>query len=177
MSDIQLPPDARLISRQVITDGTNSLHLKMTYLCETAIPPAPKPEVIDKVRADLGDQSATVSMERIPTNLGFIEFPAKSSSIPILGMLQLDFAGRVMRENATLMMTVAANRRKDETETIATERTVAVARYLEERWQVSRDRVIFQETEQLADKTKMEFRVSSRVDPAPPAASGSKNAP
>jgi len=177
MSDMQLPPDARLISRQVITDGTNSLHLKMTYLCETAIPPVPKPEVIDKVRADLGDQSATVSMERIPTNLGFIEFPAKSSSLPILGMLQLDFAGRVMRENATLIMTVAANRRKDETQKIATERNEAVAGYLEERWQVSRDRVSFQETEQPADKTKMEFRVSSRVDTAPAAGSESKNAP
>ncbi|MDI1242739.1 MAG: DUF389 domain-containing protein [bacterium] len=50
VSEIELPPDAKLISRQVITDGPDSLHLKITYLCASAIDPVVKDSVVDKVR-------------------------------------------------------------------------------------------------------------------------------
>ncbi len=141
----------------MITDGPESLHLKITYLCASAIDPVINDSVVNKVRAGLGDNNASISIERIPTDLGFLEFPLRSSSIPILGMIQLDFAGRVMRENPTLALNVSGARRQNENAEIADARFASIAKYLEDRWQISRDRMHLSEQEPVAARTKIAF--------------------
>jgi uncharacterized hydrophobic protein (TIGR00271 family) len=164
LREIQLPPDAKLISRQVITDGSDALNLKMTYLCESTIDPKVQDSVVKKIRSDLGNNSATLSLERIPSDLGFLEFPRRSASLPILGMIQLDFAGRVMRENPKLVLIVSRSRRRGESPDIAAERFNSVAEYLERRWQVSKERTQLSDEEQTAARTKIAFQVRGAVE-------------
>jgi uncharacterized hydrophobic protein (TIGR00271 family) len=165
--EIQLPSDAKLISRQVITDGANSLHLKMRYLCESAIDPVVQDSVVNKVRSNLGDNKATVSLERIPTDLGFLEFPRGSASLPILGMLELDFVGRVMRENPILALVVSGVRHQNEAEETATARLQYIKEYLESRWQIPGERIELSDKDSIGLRTKIAFRASDgeKADP------------
>ncbi len=159
LSSVELPPEARLLSRQIVSSGTSSLHLKMTYLSEGSFSSDVQNKVIENIRTNLKDNTATISLERISADIGFIEFPRNSATIPVLGLLQLDFAGRVMRENPSLLLLVAVQKQKGERSEIADERLQAIANYLETRWQIKQDRVKFSEAAPTAEKTAISFQI------------------
>lgn len=142
LNEIEFPPKARLLSRQMVTDGVNPLHVKITYLYDASLSPEAQSAITDKIRGNLKDETAQVSFERVPTDIGFIEFPRRGASIPVLGMLQLDFAGRLMRENPNLTLFVAAKPEKAKrAEEIVDNRLQAISDYLETRWQVAPDKI------------------------------------
>ena len=169
---VELPPNARILNRRLLIDGTNAMNLQIVYLCDTNLDPTIQNAVIDKIRADLADRSATVSLERIPTEAGFIEFPRGSASLPVLGMLQLDFAGRVMRENPALTLAVGANARNEAEKKTYDERVRAISEYLASRWQISPTRISTSESETPADgRTGIGFQIGGAtpaVSPSPP---------
>jgi hypothetical protein len=73
-------------------------------------------------------------------------------------MLQLDFAGRVMRENPTLILVVSGARTQSENTETALARVESIAEYLAVRWQISRERIELPDQEPTASRTKIAFR-------------------
>lgn len=59
----------------------------------------------------------------------------------VSGMMQLDFAGRMMRENPQLVLAVACQTRKRESPATAAARMQAIVEYLETRWQIPREKI------------------------------------
>jgi hypothetical protein len=158
LSQVNFPANARLLNRELVMSDTNSWRINVIYLCDSTLEPAVQEEVVGKIRTNLRNDEAAVNLERIPTEGGVIEFPRSSSSIPILGLLQLDFVGRVMRENQSLALLVGARPRVREKESIASERFQSVVNYLETRWQISPARVKSSETDQLEGRIWLGFQ-------------------
>lgn len=159
LDTVELPPNARILSRQLVIYDANSLNLKIVYLCDTNLDPAIQNSVVDKIRNNLKEPDTAISLERIPTEAGVIEFPRSSASVPVLGMLQLDFAGRVLRENPNLTLAVGAADRSDADKKLNDERFAAISQYLAERWQIQADRIKPSETEPPDGKTGMTFQI------------------
>jgi uncharacterized hydrophobic protein (TIGR00271 family) len=157
LDQVQLPPNARLLNRALVMDDATSWRINVTYLCDSTLEPEVQHSVIDKIRTNLRDGDAEINLERIPTEVGVIEFPRGSSSIPILGLLQLDFVGRVMRENPSLGLLVAVRLRRGENARVAADRMRSVVEYLESRWQIASVRVKASETDQPQGRTWLGF--------------------
>ena len=158
LKSIKLPPNARLLNRQLVTDGANSLNIKLTYLGAENLAPDAQLAIVEKLRGDLKDSNATISLDRIPTDIGTIEFARRNATIPVLGMLQLDFVGRVMRENPGLEFSVTVQTSKNgEPTEIKEERFQAIATYLESRWQITPEKINDADGENANTKTILEF--------------------
>jgi hypothetical protein len=114
--------------------------------------------MIEKIRANLNDAATKISLERIPTDVARIEFATNSASIPILGMLQLDFAGRQMSENSSLILVAAVQARLGEAREIVAQRMQAIADYLDTRWQITGDRIRLADTSPANGRTDLKFQ-------------------
>jgi uncharacterized hydrophobic protein (TIGR00271 family) len=158
LSKLSLPPNSRLLSRQVMTNGTNPLNIKIVYLGDDNLTLESQNSIAGSIRTNLQENDAQISLERIPTDIGFIDFPRNSSSTPVLAMLQLDFVGRVMHENPSLQLLVAVQPRKAERQDITAERLQAVKDYLETRWQVMPDKIKLSADVQPEGKARLSFR-------------------
>ena len=166
LSSIKLPPNARLLNRQLVTNDTNSLNVKLTYLGEENLAPEAQLAIIEKLRSNFKDSNATISLERVPTELGTIEFARNSPKIPVLGMLQLDFVGRVMRENPSLILSVDVQLpRRAEGNEITTERLQAISDYLESRWQIAPTKITASDVEQANGETLINFQMNQTKTP------------
>jgi hypothetical protein len=82
-------------------------------------------------------------------------------------MMQLDFAGRILRENPQLNLALAGYSAKTERASIIFERFGAITNYLESRWQISPTRM------KLADFTakgkpliRLNFEIAEVKNPA-----------
>ncbi|HRH45305.1 MAG TPA: DUF389 domain-containing protein [Pyrinomonadaceae bacterium] len=143
IKQINLPPTMRFLSRRLITNGSpNVLNLELTYLSEAPLSTEQQKFVIDKIRSNLNDNTISVNFNRIPANIGIIEFPRNSSTIPVAGTFELDFAGRVMHENQPLLLSVAVQKQKGEPDEITSQRLQTISNYLATRWQILPDRII-----------------------------------
>lgn len=156
LSNVELPSNARVVNRQMVLDGTGTWHVNVAYLCDTTLDPEIQESVVETIRSNLKDRATKIRLDRIAPEVGLVEFSRASSSIPILGMIQLDFAGRVMRENEALTLVVTVNRAEGETEKITDARLNSIAEYLGSRWQVARERIIFAGPEP-GNRTRIEF--------------------
>lgn len=141
LSDFELPAPARLLRREVITGTSNPLEIKIIYLSDERIAPEAENALLATVRQNLNYEAATISLERIPAQIGEVEFDRRELRINISGMLQLDFAGRIMRENPRLSLVVTSPPRNENVPESVDERFRAIAEYLETRWQVAPERI------------------------------------
>ncbi|MEQ1603415.1 MAG: DUF389 domain-containing protein [Pyrinomonadaceae bacterium] len=158
LSQVEFPSNARLLNRELIMSDGSSWRINVVYLCDSTLEPTVQEEVVGKIRTNLRNNEAAINLERIPTEVGLVEFPRGSSSIPILGLLQLDFAGRVMRENQSLVLLIAVRPRAGEKEGIAGERFQSVVDYLETRWQISPARLKSSQTDLAEGRTWLSFQ-------------------
>lgn len=158
LKTVALPPDSQLLSRQIITYGTDSLNIRLVYLGENNLTIDAQNSVVQSVRSGLKDENAVVALERIPTDIGFIDFPRNSASTPILAMMQLDYVGRVMHENPALQLSIAGQPRKGERREISDERLRSVASYLETRWQIPPGKINSYAEAQPEGKMRLKFQ-------------------
>ena len=146
LSDFQLPPPAKILRKQIVTGSQTPLEVKIVYLSDEKIAPETETALLERVRQSLDYEQATVNLERIAAQIGEIDFARNQSALPLLGMLQLDFAGRMLRENPNLALAVnSGGARQNETAEITKERTRAIVEYLESRWQIAPDKIKFAE--------------------------------
>ncbi len=160
LSDFALPPPARILRKQIVTGAATPLEVKIIYLSDERIAPETETALLEKVRQSLNYESATVNLERVAAQIGAIDFRRRQSALPILGMMQLDFAGRMMRENPNLTLAVAGNSRKNEPKEITAERLQAIVEYLETRWQIAPDKIKTAEAVPTAGIMLMNFQIN-----------------
>ncbi len=141
LDDLKLPETARLLDGQITTSALEPLHIKLIYFGENNIEPHAQTQIVKQIKTKLGDETAIVTMERIPPVIGDIAYPRNRADLPVLAMLQLDFAGRVLRENPQLNLLIAASSSKGENEIITAARFDAVVNYLQSRWQIASDQI------------------------------------
>jgi len=97
--------------------------------------------ILGKIRQGLNDDSATVDLERLAGEIGVIDFSPDKFELPLAGMLQLDFVGRMLRDIPNLDLAAAIGRRTNEPADIAAGRARSIIDYLETRWQIEPARV------------------------------------
>ena len=159
LGSVKFPPNTQLLNRQIITDINKSLKIKLTYLANENLSTDAQISINDQIRNNLKNAAVSINLERVPANIGFIQFSRNSSIIPLTGMLELDFAGRVMRENASLILDVAVQDLKSsERKEISEERFKAIVDYLDSRWQIVRKNVDYADTEKPDAKTLLNFQ-------------------
>ncbi|MDQ6788228.1 MAG: DUF389 domain-containing protein [Acidobacteriota bacterium] len=138
LSDFKLPPPAQILRKQIVTGLQTPLEIKIVYLSDDKLSPETQNSLLERVRQSLDYDQATINLERVGADIGEINFSRNQSALPVLGMMQLDFAGRMLRENPNLTLLVAASPlRRGETAQVAAARTRAIAGYLESRWQIA----------------------------------------
>ena len=162
LSDFELPPPARILRKQIVTGSQTPLEVKIIYLSDEKIAPETETALLEKVRQNLNYEQATVNLERVASQIGEIDFSRNQSALPLFGMMQLDFAGRMLRENPNLTLTATGNSRKNEPKEITAERMRSIVEYLESRWQVAPDKIKFAENAPptAAGATLINFQIS-----------------
>lgn len=159
LSGFELPPPAQILRKQIVTGAATPLEIKIIYLSDARIAPETEKALLEKIRQSLGYEAATVSFERVPAEIGEISFNRNQPALPMLGMMQLDFAGRMMRENPSLTLAASASLRKGERSEITAERMQAIINYLETRWQIPAERIKQSESAQAAGTTRLVFQI------------------
>ncbi len=165
LSDFALPPPARILRKQIVTGSQTPLEVKIIYLSNEKIAPETETALLEKVRQSLNYESATVNLERVASQIGAIVFSRNQSALPLFGMMQLDFAGRMMRENPNLSLVVAGGSRKNEPKEITARRIGAIAEYLETRWQIAPDKIKTVEAVPTAGVMLMNFQINEAQTP------------
>jgi len=161
LSDFKLPPPARILRKQIVTGASTPLEIKIVYLSDEKLTPENETALLERVRQSLDYEQATINLERVGAGIGEIDFSRNQTALPIPGMIQLDFAGRMMRENPTLLLSVAAFPRKGERAGIAPERLQSIVNYLETRWQIAPAKIKFSEAATPEGKTLISFQMST----------------
>jgi len=143
LTGFQLPPPAKILQKQIVTSLANPLEVKIIYLSDERIAPEMETAILGKIRQGLNDDSATVDLERLAGEIGVIDFSPDKFELPLAGMLQLDFVGRMLRDIPNLDLAAAIGRRTNEPADIAARRARSIIDYLETRWQIEPARVKF----------------------------------
>lgn len=160
LSDFELPAPAQILRKQVTTGTATPLEVTIIYLSDERIAPATEDSLLEKIRERLDYENASIALERVPAQIGEISFAGDQSVLPVFAMMQLDFAGRMMRENPQLMLTVALQPAGGKgLPAVTGERKQSITDYLESRWQIAQNRISFLETAQPAGKTNLAFAI------------------
>ena len=163
LDQVALPPNATLVGRSLVMDGDQKLHINLTYLNDTNIDPTIEKTVIDHVQANLRPADTSVNLERVPVDIGLLQFPQRSSTVTVLGMVQLDFVGRMMRENPSLVLAVSSEP-GNTARNVENDRVKSISDYLATRWQIQADRIEAPDDSKRGGRMLLQFRLA-----APPA--------
>ena len=161
LSDFELPPPARILRKQIVTGAATPLEIKIVYLSGEKLPSEAETALLERVRKSLDYDAATINLERVAMDVGEISFSRNQTEIPLLGMIELDFAGRMMRENPSLLLSVRVQPRKGEGREIARERLKAISDFLETRWQIVPGRIKLMEAVPLEGKVRLGFQTGA----------------
>lgn len=164
LSDFKLPPPAQILRKQIVTGSQTPLEVKIVYLSDEKIAAETETALLERVRKSLDYEQATVSLERIAAQVGAIDFSRNQSTLPLMGMLQLDFAGRMMRENPKLELIVKTASLKNERPEFAAQRMQVIVEYLENRWQISTGKIKISENTTNGE-TRLNFQVIETPTP------------
>ncbi|HXG82742.1 MAG TPA: DUF389 domain-containing protein, partial [Pyrinomonadaceae bacterium] len=165
LSDFKLPPPAKILRKQIVTGSQTPLEVKIIYLSNEKITPETETALLERVRQSFNYEQATVNLERVASQIGAIDFSRNQSALPLFGMMQLDFAGRMMRENTNLTLTAAGNSRKNEPKEITAERMRSIVEYLETRWQVAPEKIKTAEAVPTAGVMLINFHMNDAPKP------------
>jgi uncharacterized hydrophobic protein (TIGR00271 family) len=162
LSNFELPPPAQILRKQIVTGAGVPLEIKIVCLSDERLSPEAKKALLEKARLSLKYDQVTVKLERVPAEVGDIAFNRNQSALPVFGMMQLDFAGRMLRENPNLTLTVAVSPLRGERPAVTTERTQAIIDYLETRWQIPREKIKQIYNVQEEGKIRINFAVDEK---------------
>ena len=160
LADFRLPPPARVLRKQIVTGASTPLEIKIVYLNNEKLSADAENALLERVRQSLDYDAATISLERVAANIGEIDFERSRAALPVFGMMQLDFAGRMMRENPSLILQIAHAPQTGERAEITPERLQSVADYLDSRWQIAPAKIKFADAAPPAGKTVLSFQTS-----------------
>lgn len=162
LSDFNLPPPAKILKKEVLTGAREPLLVKVVYLSDEPLNSETEALLLQEVRKSLSSNEAELKMERVPVKIGEIDFNRNQNTLSFLGMMQLDFAGRMMRENADLLLDVAALPPKRQAAEISATRIKAIYDYLESRWQIPAERIQLVTDGTINGKTLVRFEIAEK---------------
>ncbi len=160
LGDLRLPPPARQVDYKITTDPTGTFHVRLSYLSEREIEADAKALLAESVKDRLNYSSATLTLERIPTQATIIVFEPNSAIRITDEQDPLAEVGRQLSEHPRLRLEVTLNNQNDQVtnqggppEGIIEERRKTIADYLQVNWQVAADRITFSENPQTENVT------------------------
>lgn len=162
LSDFELPPPARILRKQIVTGASMPLEIKIVYLSGEKLSAETETALLERARQSLNLESATIRTERVAAEIGEVGFDRNQTAPTVFGMMQLDYAGRMMRENPQLVLAVAIPTRKRERPAVTAGRMQAIVEFLETRWQIPREKI--RQTDDLQDEgeTRINFAVEEK---------------
>lgn len=153
LSDLRLPPPARQVDYQITNSLTAPLHVELCYISEREIGADAQMLLAEDVKARLNLPSATLSLERIPTETTTLVFERDKAMWKANGTNPLDTVGVHLRKHPRLKLEVALKKQAEEKDGVLQERQKAISDYLKTNWQVSPDKITFIETPDAQNST------------------------
>ena len=141
MSNLRLPPPAEMVDYEVTSTRAKPLNIRVVYLSERDINPDAKVLLADDIKARLDYPSATVSMKRIPREMGDISFTRNESELSQVDIQKLDRVAKLLQEQPALRLEVTAHKQINEPEEVLRDRSQAITQYLQSTWQIKTDRI------------------------------------
>lgn len=168
LSDFKLSAPAQILRRQITAEADAPAEVKIVYLSDAPLAAETETGLADKIRQSLGDAKTNVSFERVPANVGEIAFDRRAAALSVAGMMQLEFAGRMLRENPKLVAeinfpTAAATGATEAAAKINAEQFRAIADYLSVRWQIAPARVKQSAAASAGDKTSVGLQIADQL--------------
>lgn len=141
LSDLRLPPPAKLVDYEVTTAAGAPPQVRFVYLSERDISADAQALLTDGVRSRFENPQAAVLFERIATSVGPLAFARNRAEMSETDAELLDRAGQQLQRFPALRAEVAAGADGGERDDVAVERARAVADYLSTKWQVAPERI------------------------------------
>ena len=142
MSNLRLPPFAKMVSYEVTTTPATPLNVRVHYLSERDISPDAQALLVDDIKTRLGYPSATVKIERIPQTIEDISFTRNESQLTQVDTQKLDSFAKILQQQPALRLEVTAHKQANEPEEILRNRSQAITQYLQSKWQIKNNRII-----------------------------------
>lgn len=158
LADFRLPSPAQIIRKQIIVNASAPLEIRIVYLSDAKLTAETQNILLEKVRQSLGYEQAAISLEYIAAEVGEIDFNRNQSGLTLLGMMQLDYAGRMMRENSSLILQVVHPPQRGRNAEISAGRQKVISDYLESKWQIAPAKIKSADTASPTEKTIMNFQ-------------------
>ena len=142
MSNLRLPPPAKVVNYEVTTTPKIPLKVRVIYLSEREISPDAQVLLADDIKTRLGYPSARVNMKRISPTVGEISFTPNESQLTEVDIRKLDNVADILRQEPALHLEVTVHKQTNEPENILRDRYQAITKYLQAKWQIKSDRIV-----------------------------------
>jgi uncharacterized hydrophobic protein (TIGR00271 family) len=141
LSDLKLPPPARLVNYDLKMSAGQPVEIRLVYLSDRDIEADAQNLIVAEVKERLENTVAGVQLERIPPAFGPLNFSRNRAEITETGASLLDPLGRILREQSTLRVEISAASDKGEREGIVVERAEAIKEYLVTKYGIAPDQL------------------------------------
>jgi uncharacterized hydrophobic protein (TIGR00271 family) len=141
LRDLPFPRTVKLINSEVLTSAAEPLSVKLLYLGDREIDSDMRNLLVDDIKVRLNHPTAKVSIERMESSFGPLEYARNQTEANGDGTAVLDRAGQLLQQHPTWRVEIAAGADRRERRGIAEERARAITEYLSAKWQVMADRV------------------------------------
>lgn len=180
LQPLTLPPPARLVRYDVLTNVAEPLHIKLIYLSERDISEDAKTLLVSTVRERLSFPTATVTLDRL-ADVSPLSFTTNQADLTTEQTRYLSAVGQQLRRypNLSLQLTSTLDQQELEAnleETLAPEpnsptdlhqqRFTAIQTYFTRRWQISADRITLFKGQSPRPSAQVQFKL--RLDGAEP---------
>ena len=137
--DLELPQPATTLRKQITLGVDGRLSLEIYYLSPEQLTAEVEDGIIADARRLLNSEDLPVTLRHIDPAIGVVAFD--KTKLNADGMVQLDYAGRMMSEHPNLTLIIRTPVRNG-LAAVTTRPTPAIASYLGTRWQIAPQRMI-----------------------------------
>ncbi|OIP74832.1 MAG: hypothetical protein AUK48_08975 [Oscillatoriales cyanobacterium CG2_30_44_21] len=141
ISNLSLPPNAKLLDYAMTTGRSKSAQITITYLSDRPMSEDAKLLVINDVQRRMDISNAEVSLEHINQAIAEITFAENALTFPEDFNAQLDQTGGLLQKYPDLNLMLSINLRALENKALRRGRFQAIASYLQSKWQIESSRV------------------------------------
>ena len=147
---LKLPPPAKMINYELITSPGKPMAIRIIYASDRDIDRDAKVLLANDIKQRLNSSSVKVSMMRIATSVGNIQFEEKSTILTPQSTQILDNAASILQQQPTLTLQIISNQKEDESEETSKTRAKVIREYLELKWKIDKKRI----KEQLGEESQ-----------------------
>ncbi|MEA5595092.1 DUF389 domain-containing protein [Rivularia sp. UHCC 0363] len=150
LTNLKLPPPAKMLDYQLVTSPVQPMAIRIVYLSDREIDRDAQVLLAEEIRQRLNYPSTKVSMKRIAATQGNITFDEKSAVITPQSFKVLDSIASTLEQQPNLNLEIIGNQKQDEPIETNKKRAKVIQEYLELKWKIDKKRI----TQQIGEEPR-----------------------